>query len=319
MTAMCLPGWSFGRQGLAMLVGLWLLAPVAWAQTEIRYQFKKGDVSRQVMTQSISMNMTLPGPTPMVIRNNIHQQMYLETTNEEVLADGSCKQRQAIKRMIVKTASDGVAGAGVEFEFDSDSGETPEGPLAAVMLQTLKPMIGAEWQHTISPQGKVSDIKVPEKVIEAMKNNPGAAMMGNLATAEGLKQLTADASMVFPDKPLSLNDTWDSDISMKMPFGEMITTKTMKYLGPGENGMERFGLSTRLAFKAKEDSPAQLTIADNKSDGEVLFDNRQGKFERSKLHQVTQMRVTVAGQTINQVVTTDVLLEPQEQRARTNR
>ncbi|OYW24827.1 MAG: hypothetical protein B7Z55_01060 [Planctomycetales bacterium 12-60-4] len=258
-----------------------------------------------VMTQSTIMEMNLPNlPKPVV--TTMQQKMYLEILTDKVAADGSAKQRQVIRRVISTVASTGGPVA-QDSEYDSASAESPVGPLGEMLAKTLKPMVGAEWQQTVSARGEVSDIQVPEKFLEGLKSNPAAGMMGNMATPDGLKQLSTQAAMIFPEGAVQTGATWDSTVEVKLPFGTMSTKKITKYLGPGERELERMSVTTEVAFEPTPNAPATLKIVDNEADGEIVFDRQAGRLIKSSLRQVTNMQVSAGLQTFDQTVTTNVL------------
>lgn len=305
--------WFTSFPRLTVLLAQWgllagLLFPASLvAETTLRYKFKAGDKLHYEMTQSMAMEMQLP-QQPEPLNNVVNQKMYIELETLEVLADGSARQRQAITRIVLSVDVKGGPVA-QSLKYDSDSKEEPTGPLAQTMIKALKPMIGAEWLQTMSPRGEVLEVEIPEKFANSLKSNPGAAMMGNLGSAEGLKQLSSQAAMSFPEAPLKAEESWDQTIELKMPFGLMKTKKTTTYIGPQDNGLELLKLDTAMEFEPGEKSPVVLKVIDNDAEGQVLFDNRLGRMQGSKLHQVTKMEITSAGQTINQTVTTDVAFE----------
>lgn len=286
---------------------LGLAGSEAYADSTLRYKFQTGVATNYVMTQSTTMEMQPPNaPNPIVTK--MQQKMHLEIVTDEVLGDGSAKQRQIIRRVTSTINSEG--GPIVQNgEFDSASEDEPVGPIGQMLAKTLKPMVGAEWQQTINIRGEISDIQIPEKMLEGLKNNPAAAAMGTMATADGLKQISTQAAMSFPEPAMKVGETFDSKIDVKLPFGTMSTRKITKYLGPDEASLERFGVSTEVEFQPAPNALAKLAILDNESEGEILFDNQAGRLIKSTLRQVTGMEITVGPQVINQTVTTNVLFE----------
>lgn len=291
---------------LAGIGSLALLATSASAEATLRYQFRPGETTHYVMTQSMTMSSKIPN-VDQPIEMQMKQTMFMDLAVQEVLPDGSARQKQTIRR--IKLAMKSSAPNGPNIEYDSEDGKVPEGPLAALMLKSIQPLVGAELEQTLTPRGEVSNVTIPQKMIDALKANPGAAMMGDLATPEGLKQMTSQTAMAFPETPLKLNDNWSSSFDVKMPFGTMTTKKTTTYLGPGEGSLERMGLATDVSFTPLPNAPASLKIVDNEADGQVLFDNRLGRLQKTSLTQTTSMQITVGAQTIDQQVKTDVLFE----------
>lgn len=282
-------------------------SPRAHADVELRYKFKAGETLNYQFTQSMQMTMQVPGlPNDIVTR--MKQQMFLDITTDEVLADGSARQRQIIRRITMQLESRG-GPMPLDVAYDSDSPELPTGPVAESLMASLKPMVGAEWKQLVNVRGEVSNVEVPQKVVDALKATPGAAMMGNMATPEGLKQISTQSATVFPEKAVKLDDEWDSALDVKLPFGTMTTRKITRYRGPNTAGQEEIGLRTEITFVPAANAPAQLKIVDNEADGRILFDNRSGRILQNRLDQTTTMQVIAGGQQVDQVVTTDVLFE----------
>lgn len=284
----------------------------AIADSPLRYKFQAGTTSKYVMTQTTTMEMNLPNlPNPVVTKTK--QKMYIEIATDEVFADGSARQRQLIRRVTATVDSTG-GPADQKAEFDSASEDPPAGQMGEMLAKTLKPMIDAEWRQTVNARGEVSDIQVPKKMLEGLKSNPAAAIMGNMATSDGLKQISTQAAMVLPEAPLKVGDTWENTLDVKLPFGTMSTRRITKYEGPGERNLDRMSVTTELSFLPTPDSPAKLTVVDNEAEGEILFDRQVGQLVRSTLQQVTKMEITVGPQTIDQAVTTSVLLERDDEK-----
>src|SRR5262249_6666756 len=126
------------------------------AQTTLRYKFKEGDKLRYAMEQKTNMEMMVAGQN---IQMEIGQNVGMTWNVLSVGKDGKAKITQKFDR-IRFTMEGGPTG---KVEYDSQVGKAPEGPIGEVLGPILKAMAGAEFQATMDPQGRLSDIKAPEK------------------------------------------------------------------------------------------------------------------------------------------------------------
>src|SRR5262249_38285939 len=142
----------------------------AAAQTTLRYKFKKGEKLNYEMEQKIGMAMSIMGRD---INMDMGQTIDMTWSVLDVDADGKAKMTQTITR--VRFTMDGPTG---KVEYDSKEDKAPEGPLGKIMTPIFRALAGAEIGLTMDTQGKVSDIKVPEKLTKAAKSLPQGAAGG---------------------------------------------------------------------------------------------------------------------------------------------
>lgn len=285
------------------VIGLLVATPLS-AQTKLAYKHRAGDVQKFVMKQVVATEMTVPGqPNP--VESKTTQTMYLKITTDEVSADGIAKQRQEFTRIVMVMTLPGP----LNFEYDSSSAEQPKGQLAESIIRSLKPLVNAEFKQTIDAQGKILELLVPETVAESLKSSPGAAMLGEMSTPEGLKKFYKQASVALPANPVKVGSTWEQSSDNAFPFGTMTTRRVYKYLGPEkDSNFEKVGVDVKVSIARKEGAPAEIKLESNKGTGHILLDNRTGKIHENSVTQTMAMQVTAGGQTINQKVFTEVTM-----------
>ena len=103
------------------------------------------------------------------------------------------RHRQKFDRVKMKMTTP-VGG----FEYDSKSETAPTG-LGAMIAPMYKAMTQGEFEITMTARGEVKDVKIPEEVLAALKNSPGAAAMGDIASAEGFKKMISQGALVLPE------------------------------------------------------------------------------------------------------------------------
>jgi hypothetical protein len=218
----------------------------------------------------------------------------------DVDADGKAKMTQTITR--VRFTMDGPTG---KVDYDSKDGKEPEGPIGKIMTPIFKALAGAEIGLTMDPQGKVSDIKVPEKLTKAAKSLPQGAGGGlsDMLSEDGLKQMMDQSGLRLPKEAVTKGKTWDQQLEMKSTFGKMKVDTVNTYEGSvTQDGkqVERVALKPKLAIETDENSPAKITVKSQDAKGSAYFDNAAGRLVASNMAQNMEMAVSVMGQDVTQ-------------------
>jgi hypothetical protein len=161
-------------------------------------------------------------------------------------------------------------------------------------------------------------VKIPEQVITALKSSPGAAAMGDIATADGFKKMISQGALVLPKDPPKKGDTWSTKVEMKNPaVGKQTVETTYRYEGTKDiEGKKLAVIKPQLKMEFEEQAtpkegepqqPApqqqmQMKIKDQTSDGEVLFNIAAGRLQSTSLNQIVTIEASVAGQAIQQKI-----------------
>lgn len=287
----------FARLGLPVVaIALLLLAPASSAQAAdaIVWKFKPGLTNRFQMSQETKVTKTGAGGEMSV---DSVLTIDMSWTVKEVKPDGSAVLEQRVDRMRMNIST----ADGMKSDIDTDAKEDPQGQ-AAMAAPLLKAVTGHPFIVTMTPRGEVTDVVVPDAVAEALKNQPGAAQMGELASAAGFKKMVGQASFVLPEK-LEVGKEWTSTTEAKLPVvGTQTAVTTYKYEGPIETEgvkLEKFSAEVAVSFAGGE---VKVEVPSQESNGEVLFNGEEGRLEQSKITQVTNLKITAAGQVVEQKI-----------------
>jgi len=274
------------------------ISSAAHAADALAWKFKPGLTNRYRMKQETKVERTGAGGDA-----TLESRMTLDMswTVREVEADGSAVLEQTFTRMRMKMST----GAGQAAEIDSGSKEDPEGQ-AAMLAPLLKAVTSHSFTVTMTPRGEITEVNVPEALVEALKNQPGAAQMGELATEEGFEKLVRQAAFVLPEK-LEPGTQWSSKTEASMPgIGTQTAETTYRYEGPKDvegKTLEVFVPKVTIKFTGGE---IPVEVARQESKGQILFNREAGRLESSHLKLDTEMKMTlgaeVATQTVEQTV-----------------
>jgi hypothetical protein len=279
------------RLNVAIALSLSLLVGVAQASEAPRWKFEQGQSNRYRMNQTMKMSMNIGGND---VNNNIKQVIDMSWTVREVKDDGSAVLDQKIDRMRMT-----IEAGGQKIELDSAAKDEPQGQ-AAMLVPMLKAFTSKAFKVTMSPRGEIADVEVPEEMLEALKNTPGAAAMGDMATPEGFKKMVSQASFAMPEK-LEPGDEWTQKMEMQLPgIGKQIAETTYKYEGAKEiDGKEYEVFAPTLTIRYEGGATA-VNVGDQKSNGQILFDREAGRLASSELKQDMTLTLSAGGQSIEQ-------------------
>jgi hypothetical protein len=308
-----MPTTSFSRRSLFELVALSIVLPSISSPTAgaepFRWKFQAGERLAYNMSHDMTMNMDA-GPAGQMV-TTVQQTISMTWDVKEVNEAGDAVIQQSVDR--VKMSMTGQPGQG--FKYDSDADGPPEG-MGAMIAPMFDAMTQGVFEVTMTPRGEIRDVKIPPEVLNALKNSPGAAAMGDMATAEGFQKMIMQGAVVLPEQAAAVGDSWSSTATMNNPMtGKQIVETSYTYEGTKDiDGvtMAVFRPTVRMEFEGN--SAVQLKISEQQSDGEVLFNEDAGRLDSTSLQQTTKIDMTIAGQTIEQQIeqTVKVKVTPKE-------
>jgi hypothetical protein len=275
---------------LALVVGLVAVhgAP-ARAQTTLRYKFKQGERFRCVTEMETQTQMTLGGKD---FTTKSAFTFDVTWTVTAVGSDGTAKVAQTLDR--IRYLQDGPQG---KSAFDSEKTEEPTDPLGKVMVPLYKAMVGAEFKVTMSPQGEVSDVRLPRKVVEALKSMPGGKLV-----QEALKDFTGPGGLRLSKHPVKPGGSWNTKVEMKMePIGKLFMDTKYTYEGKGEGdrkNLERIALHPTLAADVVPGSAQNVKFTKQEGKGIAYLDNEKGRLVEASLVLKMELDVSSDGQTV---------------------
>jgi len=277
---------------LLVIILLAVAAVPATAEEPLRWKLEEGQKFNYNMTQD--MSITPPagpaGPQKMEMRQEMDMTWDVQSVNEQREAI----IRQKFNRLKVRMTLPPPLGA---IEYDSTGEAAPVG-LAALIEPLYKAMTKGEFVLTMTERGEIKDVQVPDEVVAALKNSPGGAAMGEMATPEGFKKMISQSALVLPENPPKPNDQWSTTVEMTNPAGgKQIVENAYRYEGLKEiEGISYavFRPTLTLKFDGAGDQPK---ITQQESSGEILFDPVAGRLHSSILTQKMTIEQGPAGQT----------------------
>ena len=263
------------RFGMITGLGVVLFATCAFrpmpasAADTLEWKFKPGETLKYTMVQQTTQGVKAMGQE---FKTNLNQTVDLHWSVKGVSPEGLADLTQTIDRIRTKIEAPGNA-----FEYDSEGGKAPEGQIATLLAPLLKALVGAEFTFKMNGRGELSDVKIPQKLLDSLKLAGPAAAGGSMFSEEGMKNMISQSSLAFPATSLDRGKTWSNQSKVPLPMiGTMVLDKTYTYQGPSSTDPQllQVGLETKVTLEPAADSNVAVKITDQKGKGEFVFDSR---------------------------------------------
>lgn len=253
------------------------------ADAPVRWKFKPGETLNYVLERGADGKMKLSGS-----ELGIKMGMVFDTTWKvaTVESDGTGNIEQTIDRIQINMESP-LAGT---VKYDSaNAAAKPAGPIWAMMGPVVEGMLGQTFKVKISPRGEVSDIQLPQKLLdgfEAQKVSQNRQQgMGNTFNEKGIKELIAKAVLPLPEKA-EKDTTWTQTFTNAMPFVGTETAETTFSFAGNETldgkPVAKIAAKTELIFEPAENPRAELEITEQEASATFYFDAAAGHLVKSK-------------------------------------
>jgi hypothetical protein len=276
-------------------------ATPARCDTVLRWKLTPGETLRFV-TQMKMVAKVGNGPAPFTTTSN--QTVEMSWVVMSLDADGVASVTQTFDRLRLKMTSP----QGVMVDFDSaTNGETAG--ISKALVPFLESIVNKPISVKIDPRGEVSDVQVPQSMLDGMKKVPG---MGSFFSGETLGKLSGLGTL--PEEAISKNDVWTTEAGVDVPlFGKMKTQSKFRYLGSeirDGRRLEKIGYTQQMVVTpATEQSGNTMKVTDQSVSGTTYFDNVAGRVAESDVTSKMKIEVTTAGMTMKTESETQALMK----------
>ena len=209
--------------------GLLLSSNAKIAAEDLVWKFEAGKQYDYQMVQEMDMTMNL-GPTGNTT-TNVKQTMDMKWNVEALDENGTATITQQIHHIQMEITAPGQD----TVRYDTNSDETPQG-FAGMLAPMLSALTSETFTVTMQPNGEITEVDIPQAFVDAMSRAPGAAMMGGLASKEGLKHLAQQGSLTLPkEADLVEGHEWSNSTEIDNPAtGTVKIDTSYRYLGSRE-------------------------------------------------------------------------------------
>lgn len=298
---------------LALVVAL-VAANTARADKTLKWKFKEGDKANYALKQKADILIDANG---VEFDIKVGQIMDLTWNVKSVASDGTVELGQTVDRVQLKMSTPFTG----EFVYDSkDEANAPTGEIWDRMGGPIKALVGGEFQIKLKANGKVEEIKLPEKLAELLKEQSGGggaqAMMmgGGLFSESAIKQVIEQSILTLPDAGVADGATWNKHLENKLgPIGTQKFDTTLTLAGVEKRGaaeLTKIDTKTEMKFEPNPDSDAdiEMEVTEQSGKGSVLFDAEKGRVIESSNEQKMTLEGDFMGNEFAQEITLTLLL-----------
>lgn len=169
------------------------------AQTLLRWKLKPGETLNLNVQQETESQVAFSGKAATTKIDLSMELTWLVTAAD----DKEIKLKQAIQAIQLKLQSP----QGGLVEYDSAAVARPAGQ-AREIADSLKPLIGAEINITMTPRGEIVAAEPANDAAEQLLKVEGKADEPPAVSRAAVQQLLRQSLVVLPEKPVALNDEW---------------------------------------------------------------------------------------------------------------
>jgi hypothetical protein len=281
---------------IACVAAVGLVQAASVQDVALRYRWTKGDTQQYRVQQESAVTMSnVPGMGEMNITTTITQM--LEYSVADVAADGTGTVR--VKFAAMKMGMNSPMGSMV---WDSASPNAATDPISQMMAKSLSPLVGETITMSVSPAGAVSKIEGLAPIIAKINAGMAGAQMqmpgmNSLMTEDSMRSMLEQSFAGLPERPVKVGESWSKDNTVKMPFGTM-TSAARLALQNVANGVAT--ITYKATNKVSVDSSAigggmNMSMGDGATDGEMAFDVKAGRIQKSTLRTTQPMTMNTTG------------------------
>lgn len=289
----------FARCIIAGLAGWVALAGAsAQAQTTLAWKFVAGQTLNVELVQRVETE-TQFGARP--VRVSVDTTLEQIWRVGEVAADGSALIEQEFARIAVKLD---LPQAG-SIAYDSAAAKKPTAE-AKNLAESLGPIVGAKVRVKLAKSGEILEATLDESLAAHLTELPKDSGWKSMFSRDGLRQLLRQSLVAFPAEPIGVDGTWQRQLDVASPLGQIRQTTDYRYAGAENRDMrtlERIDVTSRVEVKKGEGSAEPPTIKDQSQTGQIWFDASAGRLAESLSTQKLRTEGKVRDTTVTVVVT----------------
>ena len=258
------------------------------ADPVLRYKFTPGEKLTYECNQNVSTSMALGDK---VMKSTIKNILVASQEVKAVDADGVATVVKTIESIKMTM----VMPQGGNLEYDSSVKKDRTG-MEKMIADQFAGVIGKPIEMKIDAMGDVKDTIMPE----SMTAKQGMISGDNIKHSLG--------AFSFPKEAVTPGKTWTVDAPMpSVPgMGKGVIHQTYEYMGTAKDDadLDKIQVSTKVEITADKDAPAKMELKKQEGKGQIFFDNKAGRLERSTTNDQMTFDMEMMGQKMSNTVNT---------------
>jgi len=250
------------RTRLVAFVFVFSLCTGLHAQSPLRWDLKSGQSFNIETHQETQSQVAFSGKSVTTIIDLALQQTWTITSASEK----EFVIKQSIDRIQLK-----LAGQQGTADYDSAAKIRPS-DLARDLAASMQPLIGAEFDLTMTPRGQITAAQPANDAARALVADKSGAADSKLASCGSIQHLLEQSLLVLPEKEINKGDTWIATNELTGAGGKFQQETLYRLTGSAQRGdkeLLEIDMTTKL-------SP-QAGLKTHEQTGKAIFSAKEGR------------------------------------------
>lgn len=183
-----------------------------------------------------------------------------------------------IEQTISRLAINGKRGANVVVALDTDKKPTRTLVDAERDLhKAITALVGQTFVVEMTARGKVNNVQIPEKMLEALRGVPASMRIRQIFTDEGYKEIFGKATLQFPEEEVEADHSWQETETIESQAGQFEIKHTYTIDKSLSDQSAQIDVTSQVTALPPSDPEAQpMTVKSQSASGKVVFDRQRG-------------------------------------------
>jgi hypothetical protein len=141
----------------------------------------------------------------------------------------------------------------------------------------------------MTTRGKITNVTIPEKTLEALRDAPASMRIRQIFTEEGYKEIFGQATLEFPEQEVSVDQSWTASDAIEFSNGKIDVSHTYTIEKITEEAAQ-IRVRSELAMTSTDDpQKLKMEITEQSASGVIQVDRKKGVVESTNMttHLVT--------------------------------
>lgn len=130
--------------------------------------------------------------------------------------NGNFQIQQSIQKVAAKVGNPEFPSQAISFDTDSENRPKKE---SLKVLQQVQPLIGVNFNVSLSPRGEITAVTCSEETIKLLQELPASLDLQSLLSEQGLKEILGANGLVLPENSPQEGTAWEAKTTVVNPFG----------------------------------------------------------------------------------------------------
>ena len=293
----------WGKTLAAVVVLLLACSASAADKVLLRARYKQGEKYLAVMLSRQEIDQTFGAQTHKM-KQTMKMDMGMEVLSVD--AEGTADIKVTYRRMAIKQES--PFGT-----LDYDSADPDKKDLSHPSVIGYKALVGNWIIMKVTSRGEVKGVtgterikkSILDEIPEGRERDMAAKQLDQMMSEDRFGQQMSGFSMVLPENPVGVGDTWNRDQKMDLGFANMLVRTSFKVRRIAADTVDiEMTATIESAGPADAGMPMTITVGDgSKQSGTTKVNRTNAALASAELSQTMNMTITVRGRAMKQKVT----------------